>query len=300
MLGSSKRSFVFEGIGTRWVIDIEDSIDDIRAGDLLHRMKARIEQFDRAYSRFRPDSLVTQFSERTGTYVLPEDAAPMMRLYEQLYRITKGLMTPLVGQLLVDAGYDATYSLQPKELHEPPAWEEAIVFESSTSMLTIKRPVVLDVGAMGKGYLIDLVSGILIEEGVRSFCVEAGGDMLQRHARSTPLRVGLEHPEDTTQVIGVVDLLNASLCGSAGNRRTWSTFHHIMNPKTLTSPRDILAVWAVASTTMLADAMTTALFFVSPDVLERYYSFEYLVMYADRSIKASRGFPAELFIEPSS
>lgn len=291
-----ERLFRFEAIGTSWSIDITDPLSVDRANILLEKIQARIELFDRAYSRFRADSLVTQMSTRTGVFELPPDAASMMRLYEQLYHVTKGGMTPLIGQVLVEAGYDASYSLQPKELHHPPAWEEAIAFSPPTT-LEVKRPIVLDVGAMGKGYLIDLVVELLLAEGLHTVCVEAGGDMRQCDAIGKSLRVGLEHPADATQVVGIVEIQNMSVCGSAGNRRVWSTFHHIIDPHTLTSPRDIIAIWAVAKTTILADAMTTALFFVSPEILLEYYAFEYVIVYADYTAKISKGFPGEVFLK---
>jgi thiamine biosynthesis lipoprotein len=218
----------------------------------------------------------------------------MMRLYEELYHVTKGAMTPLIGQVLVEAGYDAGYSLQPKELHHPPTWEQAMAF-SPPSALEVKQPIVLDVGAMGKGYLIDLVAELLLQAGIRSFCVEAGGDLRQSDEKGGTLRVGLEHPADATQVIGVAEIVGKSMCGSAGNRRVWSTFHHIIDPHTLTSPKNILALWVVADTTMLADAMTTALFFVPPELLLKYYCFEYVILYPDYTVKVSPQFPGELF-----
>ena len=293
-MSQSTQNVVFEAIGTRWQIDCYEPSPTVDLKAVLQEVQARIEQFDRAYSRFREDSLVTEISKRAGTYQLPDDALPMLRLYEDMYKVTSGLVTPLIGQVLAEAGYDAHYSLKSKDLHEPPAWEDVIRFEPP-HILRVKQPVLLDFGAMGKGYLIDIVAELLWEKGIRSFCVEAGGDMLYRTASSTPLRVGLEHPENTSQVIGVATLVNKSLCGSAGNRRAWAHFHHLINPKTLTSPRNILAVWAAASTTLLADAVTTGLFFVSPEILLKYYAFEYAIMYADRTVKQSPGFPGKLF-----
>ncbi|MBV6760325.1 FAD:protein FMN transferase [Rhodococcus opacus] len=49
-----------------------------------------------------------------------------------------------------------------------------------------------DVGAAGKGYLVDLVSRTLTEEGIDRFLVDASGDM--RHRGAEAVRVGLEHP----------------------------------------------------------------------------------------------------------
>ena len=286
--------FAFEAIGTHWKIEIEDTLSTGQRDSVLQQVLERIQAFDRDYSRFRADSLVAEMSLASGTYHLPPDAEPMFRLYQEAYQLTEGAVTPLIGQVLVDAGYDATYSLISRELHHPPSWEEVMDFQAPQT-LVMKRPVLLDVGAFGKGYLIDIVAALLVKEGVQRFCIDAGGDVLHRDSAGGLLRVGLENPLNTNQVIGVATISNRSICGSAGNRRAWGTYHHIINPHTLMSPRDIVGTWAAASTTLLADAMATCLFFANPDTLLRYYSFDYLVMYADTSVTASQGFPQELF-----
>lgn len=48
----------------------------------------------------------------------------------------------------------------------------------------------IDVGAAGKGYLVDIVSEILRQAGHTRFVVDAGGDL--RHAGEHGLHVGLE------------------------------------------------------------------------------------------------------------
>jgi len=286
-------AFDFEAIGTRWRIDIDEEIGDEAKDQLLRLVLDRIAVFDKDYSRFRDDSLVAEMARRAGTYDLPADAGPMLLLYKHLYELTGGAMTPLVGQLLSDAGYDARYSLKPGELKTPPRWED--VLEYDFPKLTLKRPALLDFGAIGKGYLIDLVGGVLAEAGVRSFCVDAGGDLLYRSAAGMPLKVGLEDPQALGKVVGVAQITGGSLCGSAGNRRKWDRFHHIMDPRTLESPRHLAAVWTVAKTAMKADALATALYFAPPEALSRYYDFEYLLLYPDRTVTASPRFPAELF-----
>ncbi len=296
---TSIRKFVFEAIGTTWRIDIFESVDPLFADEVLKELQERIDIFDQIYSRFRSDSLVTKISREAGTYTFPADAEALFQLYEQLYRLTKGLMTPLIGQVLVEAGYDADYSLQPQELHHPPSWENALFFQTPTS-LTTKLPVVIDVGAMGKGYLIDIVSELLWQRGLRSYCIDAGGDILSRSATNEALSIALEHPEDTTTAIGIAKICNNSICGSAGNRRAWGEFHHIINPETLSSPRDILGIWTIARTTMLADAMSTALFFCPPQILLAHFLFDYLILYPNQTVQASPTFPVELFTTPMS
>ena len=284
--------FNFDGIGTRWVIDIYQELTKDKENAILAEVKNRIELFDKAYSRFRDDSLVTKMSKETGTFLLPEDAEPMLQLYHDIYKYTDGLVTPLVGNLLSDAGYDAKYSLrQKKELEAVPAWDEVI--EYNFPNLLIKKPYILDFGAAGKGYLVDLVGLVLKTNNIFEYCIDAGGDIL--HKNKTPIRIGLENPENTKEIVGVYTFQNKSIAGSAGNRRVWGDFTHIVNPKTLAPERDIIAVWVVAESGLLSDMLATCLFFVRADVLNDKYDFEYMLIKKDHSFEKSDNFSAEIF-----
>lgn len=282
----------FDAIGTKWQIDIYENISSSNEEEIFRIIDERIRVFDKDYSRFRNDSLVTEMSKKIGDYVLPADAKIMMDLYEDIYRLTDGLVTPLIGNLISDAGYDANYSLRQKgKLSTPPKWEEAL--EYSFPKLKIKIPVILDFGAAGKGYLIDIVGKILEDNDIKAFCIDAGGDILHRGSES--IRIGLENSTNSDEVIGIVNIKNQSICGSSGNRRVWGDFNHIINPKTLSSPKDILAVWTISETTLIADAMSTCLFFVKPEIMEEKYNFDYLIVYSDRTYIKSNDFKAEMF-----
>lgn len=285
---------LFEAIGTKWQIDILQDIDSKKQEEVLGGINERIKVFDKNYSRFREDSLVMEMSKKAQGYLLPEDAKMMMDLYRDLYKITSGLITPMVGQILVDAGYDAKHSLeQKKPLEKPLSWDEVMDYKYPN--LEIKKPTILDFGALGKGYLIDIVGGILIKNSINNFFIDAGGDLLHKTDSNHSIKIGLENPGDFKQVIGTVDICNKSLCGSSGSRRKWLDFHHIINPETLSSPKNIIATWTIAESTLLADAMATSIFLVSPEKLVPWYNFEYLILYSDYSIEKSSGFSAEFF-----
>jgi len=282
--------FSFKAIGTTWTIDIYDDVSAERCREIEVLVKQRIARFEATYSRFRADSWLTKISKEPGRHALPEDAAPMLSLYQEVYGATEGRVTPLIGQVLVDAGYDKDYSFtQKKELSVPPSWDEVIQYESNAAppSITIKKPATLDFGAIGKGYAIDIAAKLLEDQGVSAYCVEAGGDMRQRSGGREPIRVGLEDPQDATKVIGVLTLRDKGLAGSSGNRRKWKGFNHIIDPKKLASPEHILALWVVADTAMLADAMATALYFCPAEVLLKRFSFDYLIINPDRSAKGT-------------
>ncbi|OGL78164.1 hypothetical protein A3J43_01780 [Candidatus Uhrbacteria bacterium RIFCSPHIGHO2_12_FULL_54_23] len=292
-LGGQGFSSSFEAIGTHWQIDIPEDRTSGAYDLLFQEIQRRIETFDRHYSRFRDDSLIAEMARRAGAYSLPDDAAPLLDLYEKLYCLTDGAFTPLIGSVMEEAGYGADYSLKPRTLHAPPRWDEAM--EYCFPRLTMKRPTLLDFGAAGKGHLIDLAGQLLQKNGIQAYTIDVGGDIL--HRGGNHLRVGLEHPENPQQVIGVHELKEGSICCSAGNRRAWGNFHHIIDPRTLTSPRHILSVWVSARAAMVADALATCLFLVSPEVLRHSFDFEYGIMYADHSFAQSEGFEAEVFTQ---
>lgn len=283
----------FPAIGTHWNIRITQDITEDARQTLEAAIQSRLTTFDRAYSRFRDDSLVAAISKKADTYLLPDDAQPMLDLYADLYRFTDGAFTPLVGKLLSDAGYDASYSLQPKQLTAPPQWNDVMTYRPPTLITT--QPIQLDFGGLGKGYAIDLIGAVIEAHRITEYTIDAGGDIRHRSRHGATIRVGLEHPEDRTSVIGVATIANKSICGSAGNRRTWKNFHHIINPHELASPKHILATWAVAPTTLIADAMATCLFLTSPQKLLQLVPFEYLILRPDYLVDMSPHFPAELF-----
>lgn len=59
--------FRFEGIGTSWEIATPDHLPEQLRDELLETVAV----YDRTYSRFRADSLVSQLAQAPGTIALP-------------------------------------------------------------------------------------------------------------------------------------------------------------------------------------------------------------------------------------
>ena len=289
----------FEAIGTRWQIETLEPLDP----EVRQAVSARIADFDRAYSRFRDDSVVAAAARGAGRYEFPPDAVPLFELYDRLFAATGGAVDPLVGRELELLGYDREYTLVPVPAADR-AGEDALPRASWTvdierdgPAITTRRPLVIDVGAAGKGYLVDLVAAVLREHGVSSFVVDASGDLVHAGpAGGEPIRIGLEHPSQPGTAIGVARLQDASLCASAVNRRAWGEgLHHVLDARTGQPARSVVATWVVARTTALADGLATALFFTSAHELAKSFHFSCVRMYADGRAEISRDFPGELF-----
>lgn len=280
----------FDAIGAPWRIDTPDPLSDSQRATVLER----VERFDRDWSRFRDDSLVTRISREPGRHRLPADAGPLLEWYRELYESTGGRVSPLVGRTMESLGYDAAYRLTPaSRLVSVPRWADAMSWDGE--FLDTARPVLLDVGAAGKGYLVDLLSALLSAQGVTTHVVDGSGDLVARGQTSEA--VALEHPGDPSKAIGVVPVADGALAASAVNRRTWGDgLHHVIDAITGLPTSSVVATWALAPDALHADGLATALFFDTVPALTRAPGVSFVRMFADGRVEHSPSFPGELFL----
>jgi thiamine biosynthesis lipoprotein len=281
-------AWTFEAIGTHWRVDTRDALPP----PIADAVTERVTRFDRDWSRFRADSRIAALAT-PGRHRLADDAGPLLEFYRELYAATAGRVTPLVGRTLEALGYDATYRLRPTgDIPSVPAWEDAVAWDGV--FLDVVRPLVLDVGAAGKGYLVDLVSDLLAEAGIAEHIVDASGDL---RTRGVPMRIALEHPRDPRKAVGVAELPDGAFCASATSRRSWGDgLHHVLDPATGLPARGVLATWVLAPTALVADGIATALFFdADPEFVAREVT-AFARMFDDGSVDVSSDFPGEMFV----
>lgn len=277
----------FEAIGTHWEVETSAPLSP----QLAAGVSTLIAEFDATWSRFRDDSSVSAL-RGGGSIPVPPDADAMLSAYRVLSAATDGAVTPLVGASLEALGYDAALTLQPREpIPAPARWDRTLRWDESA--LTLSAPAVIDVGALGKGRLVDLVGQALAGIPGR-VTVDASGDLRVRGGTS---RIALEHPYDATRAIGVVEVTDAALCASATTRRAWSGgLHHVVDGRTGLPVREWAATWAIAPDAMMADALATALFFTGGPALAARWGGHWVRMGTDGRVERSAGFDGELFL----
>ncbi len=277
----------FDAIGTRWEIETAAELPAV------HRVgvQARIAAFDAEWSRFRGDSVISRLGAGGGRVPAPADTVAMLDAYRELSDATDGAVNPLIGQGLAALGYNAALTLHHGSSEPAPEdWQEMLRW--SASDLSLTTPATIDVGALGKGRLVDLVHATLA--GITGpVIVDASGDML---VRGGGIRVALEHPYDATRAIGVVRIEDEALCASATNRRAWgSGLHHVLDARTGEPVRTWAATWAIAPDAMRADAIATALFFDGGPDLAEAWGVQWVRMSTDGRVQRSTDFSGELF-----
>ena len=289
---SHHTSYSFDAIGTSWRLDSAEEI----SVDTRLKVSDLIGQFDAFWSRFRDDSVVSTMAREAGSYPMPPEASRLFSFYQELYQLSGGRITPLVGRALEHWGYDPQYSLvaKPGRPDPIPAFDEAVTFRDG--VLEVPKPVLLDIGAAGKGLLVDLVTEVLVTEGHTECVVDASGDLRRHTLGDTKERVGLENPMNPALAIGVAEIGRESLAGSGTERRRWSSrHHHVLDGITGMPSQGTAASFVVAQEAMVADGFATALLVIEPELLYDRQDVSFVVMSDNGVVTASPHFRGEVF-----
>jgi FAD:protein FMN transferase len=150
--------------------------------------------------------------------------------------------------------------------------------------------VLLDLGAVAKGLAIDLAAREL--QSCDSFAIDAGGDLYLRgmNRDGRPWSVGIRHPRVSGECIAAVQVTDHAVCTSGDYERVVGPpeegrhdgppeggtnkgpaeaghyrEHHIIDPRTGSSPTSVVSVTVIAPSAMLADALATAVFVLGPE-----------------------------------
>ncbi|MFN9721590.1 MAG: FAD:protein FMN transferase [Planctomycetota bacterium] len=145
-----------------------------------------------------------------------------------------------------------------------------VVLESDHNRVSFARDgIILDPGAIGKGYAIDEACRVLQVEksGPESFLLHGGHSSLRAagcHHDHDGWPVGIGNPLFTEKRLGTLLLKNQSLATSGSNiqffRHDGKRYGHILDPKTGWPIEGMLSVTVLAPTAAVADALSTAFF----------------------------------------
>ncbi|CAM2744766.1 FAD:protein FMN transferase [Actinomyces slackii] len=286
----------FPATGTTWRVSTAAPL----APALREEITALVEAFEQTWSRFRPSSLVSRAARgEMGpgpiSLGLPAGSAAMLDLYDVFHRLTEGRVDPLVGNDLVELGYDPLLSFTVRDgaperlgaVRGRPTWAQAVEHEGDA--LTLREPALIDIGAVGKGFLADLIGQTLEAAGAGDYLIDGSGDLLVHCAR--PVRIGLEQPGRPGFVVGAVEISRGAVCGSGVDRRAWGEgLHHILDAVTGRPVQPVAAAWAMAPTCALADGLATALFTTAPERLASEIAYDFALLRTDGSASTSRTF----------
>lgn len=219
--------------------------------------------FEARYSRFRRDNELWAFNQSTEVVLAPELFDILERILT-FHHLTEGIFDPSILPALEEAGYSST-PYQERILRTSTL--SALVLDRAT--LTARKPLdlIIDLGGIGKGYIVDRVATFLHKR-FPHVLVDAGGDIMVHgeniieHYPYFAIEVESPLSRETAPLLMLRDMAVAT---SGRNRRHWvkdgTPRHHLIDPTTDTSAdSDLLTVTVIAPTTTEADVWAKTLF----------------------------------------
>jgi FAD:protein FMN transferase len=217
------------------------------------------------YSRFRADNALATFNQSERSHLSPEFFDILNRA-RSFHALTDGLFDPSILQALEQEGYVGALPPQPSLLKQISFSELRLDQET----LTASKPkdLLIDLGGIGKGYIIDRVADMLSLH-FEHFLIDAGGDIRVKGVNKKEgypyWAIEVEHPHSSEKPAALLLLHDMAVATSGRNRRHWKQDgeekHHLIDPRTKRSAsRDYLSVTVIAEDAVTADVLAKALF----------------------------------------
>ncbi len=144
--------------------------------------------------------------------------------------------------------------------------EDIVIDKVNKTVFLRDSEMSLDVGAIAKGYAAQKIYDKLKSLGYTDFVLSIGGNIVVsgKKSDSSPWRIGIEDPLDTTKTVCSLSFSDRSLVTSGSYQRYYTVgdkkYHHIVDPYSLMPENNYLSVSVLHEDSAFADAMSTALF----------------------------------------
>jgi FAD:protein FMN transferase len=238
---SAGRQVGFQAMGT-WC-QITFNAPHGNAGQTFVAAAVRwVAEFEARYSRFIPDSLISQINAAAGKDWVPVDAATdrILSMCHELFFFTRGVFDPTALPLIALWNWKATPPVIPSDdairaARDLVGWDKlqrkpGAVFLPVTGMC-------LDLGGIGKEYAVDCVVALAQQHGVADVLVDFGQDV--RAAGKPPQReawfIGLEDPAQPGKCWAGVAAHNVAVATSGDYLRCFEVngrrYGHILDPR---------------------------------------------------------------------
>lgn len=207
----------------------------------------------------------------------------MLLFSKEMYEKTDGKVNIAMGSVLSvwhdyrEAGLDAPWEaeLPPTERLQEAALHTDInnlILDEENCTVTITDPqMTLDVGAIAKGYAVEMIARALESKGISGYVLNVGGNVRSIGLKpdGTKWTVGIENPEDDENVpyLEYLHIAGESIVTSGSYQRYYTVdgknYHHIIDPETLMPSEQYRSVSVICLDSGMGDALSTALFCMS-------------------------------------
>lgn len=229
-----------------------DSSADIEAGFEIFR------SFEREFSRFLPDSALS-FLNTSGSIIPSPRFFKIMELSTRIHDETWWIFNPLVDVRRI--GYTGKFRDNVFVMTDSGGDTDWKKIALSREKITLGEGQYLDLGGIVKGYSVDEVRDYLFVAWYTDFIINAGGDIYLAGRDIDRWRVGIDNPKNPSEILATLELENMAIATSGTYKRKWEIewkkYHHILDPRTMANPSEIMSISIIGSHTWMTDVYAT-------------------------------------------
>ena len=238
----------------------------------------------------------------------------MLLFAKDMYKLSDGKVNIAMGSVL-----SIWHEYREEGLDEPwnarlPSYEalseasrhtdiDALIIDKDTSTAFISDPdVTLDVGAIAKGYAVEMAARYLEEKGISGYVINVGGNVRTIGTKPDGEKwlCGIENPDTDSEnaYIKYIEISDKAIVTSGSYQRYYvvdgKNYHHIIDSETLMPAEGFVSVSVICDDSGLGDALSTALFCMSFEeglsLVESLSDVEAMWVISENNIKTSSGF----------
>ncbi len=274
--------YIFEYFDTATVItgyaDSKEEFDAV-VGDI----KAQLREYHRLYT------IYNRYDGVNNLYVINNSDGPVevdrkiidLLLYaKEVYALTDGNTNVAMGSVLsIWHKYRSNGIKDPVKAELPPMDKlqlasahtdinNVIIDEEKNTVFLADPEMSLDVGALAKGYAVEMIARYLESKGISGYILNVGGNIraLGSKGDGSPWTVGIENPQNSQSDSYIAYLhIDGQVVVTSGSYQRYymvdgKAYHHIIDPETLMPGINYLSVSVICHDSGLGDALSTALF----------------------------------------
>lgn len=262
------------------------------AEQALDAAEESIRELEQKWSVTNTGSEIYAINQSDGNPTsISEGTAQLLHFALDMAQDTGGALDPTIYPVLTAWGFttDSYQVPSQEELGTLLSYVDYQSIQLIDDTVTVPGECQIDLGAVAKGYIGDLVADMLRECGITSALMNLGGNVQAVGAKpdGSPWRVGVRDPLADGN-LGVLEIMDQAVVTSGGYERYFTdadgnVYWHILDPQTGYPARNgLISVTVVSPEGKRSDALSTALFVMGTERATEYWrahdGFEMLVV----------------------
>jgi thiamine biosynthesis lipoprotein len=237
------------------------------AKNIAQEAISTVNELERRYSRYLPDSLLSKINESSGNakgIIVDEETAALLNYSQACYQQSNGLFDVTSGVLRRIWDFKSSKLPGDKELQatlDLIGWDK-VTWTDPKFVLPVAG-MEIDFGGVVKEYAADTCANLCRARGIKHGLVNMGGDIhvVGPHPDGSSWKIGIQSPDNPDEVVTTVNLTHGGLASSGDYQRFMNVsgkrYGHILNPKTGWPVPGLRAVSVIGPQCLIAGSTAT-------------------------------------------